>query len=469
MKWLTNIRMQKFEALLKQYGTMMNRYDTWRAAANFSQEFGCKRFVETGCYRGTESDGCSTVLLAALAKAMGGKLDSYELNPNNIRVAKQALARRGLERVVTFHVGDSVTNLASRTDPIDFAYLDSYDCGLGPDYSECQNHQLAECEAVLPILSKKAVILLDDLLDGGKGKPVLAMKRLALRGFKEVARGYQVLFASDDTTALPRTNFAVLCGHLKSFVPLAISTIYQNKAQYALQHGYDLRILRSLGQYTDPKSHADGFSWARLEEMWRLVNSGNYGWVWCVGGDTLVTNFRVTLESIVALAETPQAETMPLPACPPFPNSPAPKGVVVWKKPSGHRDYGRKHLIICGERVVPMQADSFLVRGSPEGAAYLRDILDHYPQYKHHTWVENQTMIDLRDKHAAITFMCPQHLLNSVDYSRWYKNHPAYRDGTDCFGNRGQWKPGDFLIHWPASGMADRLKWLEQYRPQIVY
>lgn len=446
---------------------MMERTSTWKPASVKAQEFGCKRFIETGCYRGTHSDGCSTILLAALARALGGKLDSYELDPNNINIARNALAAQGLHKFVTFHAGDSVANLAKRTEPIDFAYLDSYDCGPGPDYSACQNHQLAECEAILPILGGKALVLLDDLLNGGGGKPALTMKRLTARGFTEVSRGYQVLFSSQNTAALPKAKFAVLCGHLESFVPVATETIYHNKAQYCLRHGYDLRVVRSCGKYSDNRSHANGFSWARLEEMLRLVESGKYEWVWCVGADTLITNFGIKLESIVAAAETEEAELMPLRECPPFPINIAPAAVTKWTQ-NGHPRHGRKHLIICGERVTPVQADSFLVRGSKEGADYLKDILGNYKHYRHHPWVENQAMIDLRDKHAAITFNPPAHVMNSVDMSRFYHLHPAYRDNTDCFGNRMHWMRGDFLIHWPAATTAERLNWLKIYKEKII-
>lgn len=461
------VKVKTFDELLAKYGASMNRSATWKAAAQQAKNFSCKRFIETGCFRGTASDGYSTILLASLAKSLGGKLDSYELEQNNIQTAKSALIGYGLDRFVTFHCGDSVANLAKRVEPVDFAYLDSYDCGPGPDYLACQNHQLAECEAIFPILDKKAVILLDDLLDGGGGKPVLAMKRLKSRGFAEIAKGYQVLFSSSDTFAIPKTNFAVLCGHLESFVPLAVETVYHDKSQYALRHGYDLRVIRSLGKYADNKSHASGFSWARLDQMLRLVESGKYEWVWCVGADTLITNQAFKLEEIVAMAQTKEAESMPLPRCPVFPINIAPPQVIKWSK-NGKDEFGRKHLIICGERVTPMQADSFLVRGSKEGADYLKDILSHYKSYRYHPWVENQTMIDLREKHAAITFNAPAHVMNSVDMSRFYHLHPAYRDNTDCFGNRMNWTKGDFLIHWPASSLQQRLEWLKIYKEKVI-
>lgn len=265
-------------------------------------------------------------------------------------------------------------------------------------------------------------------------------------------------------------RIAVLNGFLKEYADLALYTIKINKAQYCKRHGYHLETITSVRKhFQDPQSHARGFSWSRLEHMADMVESGDWDWVWCVGADTLVTNFTIKLEEIIALAMTPQAEKIRLPKCPDYPNSPAPGKVIDWKAPKNHVWHGKKHLLICGEHVTPMQADSFLVRGSQEGSAYLRDILAHYEHYKHHVWVENQAMIDLRDKHAAITYMVPQWRMNSVDYRRWTWLRPTYKYGTDCFGNRGQWKEGDFLIHWPAASMEERMYWLNEYSQKIVY
>lgn len=428
--------MKLFETLLDKHGRILNRYGTWQAAAKAVIDLGCKRFVETGCYRGVEADGFSTLLLASLASVVNGRLDSYELNPQHISAAKQALDKHGLRRYVTFHEGDSVTSLALRKDPIDFAYLDSCDCGPGPDYSVPQQHQLAECEAVLPLLSKWAVVMLDDNVDGG-GKTALTMKRLEMRGFKNLATDYQVLYSTDNGgLRAKRLGFAVLTGHQEAYAPLAVQTIYRNKAQYCLRHGYDLRVLRSTRpEFKDDKAHAGGFSWSRLAEMLDLVESGLYEWVWCVGADTLVTNFTMNLEDVVA----------------------------------GFWATGKiKHLLICGERVAPIQADSFLVRGSNEGADYLRDILSSRNIYARHPWVENQAMIDRREQHADVTGIVPQWRLNSYDYSQFYHVGDQYRSGLDCYGNRGQWIKGDFLIHWAGIPMAARLDLASRYEGLVV-
>ncbi len=263
-------------------------------------------------------------------------------------------------------------------------------------------------------------------------------------------------------------KIGVICGHLESLLPLARYTVHINKADYCNRHGYSLMVPTTiLAQHQDPKSHAGGFTWSRLDFLLRTIESGKYDWVWTVGADTLITNFTIAMEDIIATAMTQEAERTPLPVCHDFPGSHAPKKVVHLVMPPGHVMTGKKHLLICGERVASVQADSFIMRSSLESADYLRDILSQYQLYKHHPWAENQTLIDMRDKHAAMTCIIPQWKMNSYDYSRWYGLDDRYRDGIDCYGNRGQWQPGDFLIHWPAATLEERLKFLEHYKPLI--
>lgn len=266
-----------------------------------------------------------------------------------------------------------------------------------------------------------------------------------------------------------RPKIAVLTGHLPNYAELAKHTIYSNKQEYCDRHGYPLILHKEVRKkFQDPASHASGFSWSRLEHMKELVDSREWEWVWVVGCDTLITNHTIPLESLTDWAESPESERMPFPRCPKFRKTTAPNPVISWKPPVGHRTTGKKHFIACGERVTPVQADSFLVRGTKEGSDYLGDILGHYDQYRHHPWVENQAMIDLVEKHAAITMLVPQHLLNAYDYSCFYHISPMYKDGIDCYGNRGQWMPGDFIIHWPGVSLARRMELLSKYLPQVI-
>lgn len=421
------------ERIIREFtSTAPPRIDTFMLAAKTITDIGATNLVETGCFRGSQVDGCSTMVLAAIAREVGGHLDSYELQPQNIKVCGQLLKRHGLDRYVTFHQGDSVANLAKREQKIGFAYLDSFDCGL-LNQRPSQEHQLAELEAVLLLLEKQAAILLDDYLEVRGGKPKLSMRRLYARGFKCLKQDYQLLFVNHDTTAIQPAKFAVICCHDEKFVPLAVRTIYKNKAIYCIEHDYDLRIERWVRpHYIDPQSHAKGFSWSRMEAMLDLVQSGKFEWVWCVGTDTMITNMQVSLESIVA--EIP----------------------------------ADKHVAICGERVAPLQADSFLVRCSPEGIGWLKDILGQYETYKHHVWVENQTMIDCREKHVAITHILPQHKFNAYQYDLYYQYGEKYRDHIDCYGHRGNWQAGDFIVHWPATTLEKRLQLIPKYEPQII-
>lgn len=453
--------MLTFESAIALYGQW--RTEGWKCAGKIAREHGSKWFIETGCYRGTVGNGVSTVILAALAAEMGGCLDSYELDGNNIDIAKAELDRHGLLNSVRFHIGDSVLNLAGRTEEIHFAYLDSMDCENAPG---SQEHQLAELEAILPILSQKAIVLLDDHLEKDGGKTKLTVPRLQRLGFRNSLLSFQALFSTEDSSLRPRFNIGVLTGHLPNYSALASRTIYRNKGLYCSRHGYDMIVVRSiLPQYANPASHAFGFSWSRLATMLSLVTSGRYEWIWCVGCDTLITNFNAALELIISGSDEP---VKPLPKLKGNLPAAAPRRTMRRLPLRTYRPDGRTHLIICSDRGSMVQADSFLVRCSDIGAAYLQDVLNHYEPYKTHPWVEQQAMIDLRDKHAPITTILPQHCMNSFDYGIFAHLGAIYHGGKDCYGFRGQWQPGDFLIHWPATSLEKRLELSAQYEERIV-
>ncbi len=261
-------------------------------------------------------------------------------------------------------------------------------------------------------------------------------------------------------------KIAVLTGCLPNYNELAKTTVFLNKGGYCRRHDYTLELCEDIVPgYRNGASHAQGYSWSRLSMMMRLVESRAFDWVYCVGCDTMITNQMVPLEMLIAYAGRPKKSlpsiTAPLPPGVPLPI--APKPVQAQYKPDGGA-----HVIFACDRASVVQADSFFVRGTPLGAAYLRDILDQYPTYKTENWVEQQAMADLRHRHAAITCIVPQWVMNSYDYGLYAHIGPYYDEGLDCYGHRGQWMPGDFLIHWPATSLEMRLRLAKKYDSEVI-
>jgi predicted O-methyltransferase YrrM len=79
---------------------------------------GAKQLVEIG-----GSSGISTIALAAAARATGGRLISFEIEPARQREAQETIARLGLSQNVQFHLQDAAAALSS-LNPLDFALID---------------------------------------------------------------------------------------------------------------------------------------------------------------------------------------------------------------------------------------------------------------------------------------------------------------------------------------------------------
>jgi hypothetical protein len=43
-----------------------------------------------------------------------------------------------------------------------------------------------------------------------------------------------------------------------------------------------------------------------------------------------------------------------------------------------------------------------------------------------------------------------------------------YQQGQDFYGNRGQWQSGDFMIHWPAKTLSERIHLASEYNQYII-
>lgn len=170
------------------------RDKSFPVAAQYAIDHGFRHFIETGCYRGIDGDGQSTVILGMLAKHSKGLLHSYELNPDCIKRA-EAKACEYLENI-QFICGDSVESLSRRIMDIQFAYLDSYDFSA-ENPMPSQRHQIAEVGAILGKMTRPGLILLDDcdLPHGGKGG--LCVPFLEERGWKLIHKDYQRIYVRE--------------------------------------------------------------------------------------------------------------------------------------------------------------------------------------------------------------------------------------------------------------------------------
>lgn len=225
-------------------------------------------------------------------------------------------------------------------------------------------------------------------------------------------------------------NFCVLSCHSPEYKCLADITLYGVLAEYCKRWGYDLIIRTECDpQFAVPGSHAGGRTWDRLNHLLRMMTDpkDTHDWFYVVGADALVMNFNVPLTTFV--------------------------------DPAFH------FIIACD--VHDYNADSFLMKKSPESIAYLQDIMALWPNFKTDGWVEQRAMTDpaVKAKWSHIIKILPQRVLNAYDYTIY--PYPTHKAAKDCNGNDGQWHPGDFLIHWPGCDLSKRMQLLHKYLPLI--
>lgn len=170
------------------------RYDTFLKTMQILEKRGAKVLVETGTSRGGFNsfggDGGSTILFSHWASLHGAQFYSVDICPKNIFASAQAT--KAYANHVTYICADSVEFLTHFSQKIDFLYLDSYDFDAN-NPAPSQQHHLKEIQAAYPLLHAESVVLIDDcrLPHGGKGKLVIAY--LMEKGWKIVAKDYQVL------------------------------------------------------------------------------------------------------------------------------------------------------------------------------------------------------------------------------------------------------------------------------------
>ena len=219
------------------------------------------------------------------------------------------------------------------------------------------------------------------------------------------------------------SQYAIVSLHTSNYQVLANITWDKNKQEYANQHGY--RTILKLDGFKG--NMTIGYEKILfLQDCMRRYPE--IEWFWWLGTDTMITNFNTRIEDTV----------------------------------------DEKYHFIIGTDGNGMNADSFFVRNSEQGRAYIDWIAANQPHYDQHYFREQQAMIesyDLADWHDIIKIE-PQHKFNAHDCwpNGWL---PGF--GYDKLGGRAWWEPGDFVVHWPGSSMTTRLqRMVPHYMPKIV-
>lgn len=211
-------------------------------------------------------------------------------------------------------------------------------------------------------------------------------------------------------------NYALVSLNDDAYQPLAKFT-WTNKIEYAERHNYSYAC-----KNYDFYGVGIGF-----EKIWfirdMMQTYSDIDWFWWTGCDTLVTNMTTGLDTIAD------------------PNY---------------------HFIIATD-CNGINADSFLVRNSPQGQEYIEMIINNHSKYVNHSWAEQQCIIDSQQQYKEWIKIVPQRTFNSYDYSLYPECTPI-----DQYGNNGQWQPGDLLIHWPGTSLPHRIQLAQHYLTQVV-
>jgi hypothetical protein len=202
-------------------------------------------------------------------------------------------------------------------------------------------------------------------------------------------------------------RICILTGHSDAQLPLALKTVYSVLCNYAIEWGNDLFILRG-----DMEGY---FPIYRLQEAIKILNQNKYDWIFVVGADVLITNFKTSLASLTD---------------------------------------DEAHLVISTDSN-GLNADSFLLRNTTKGIGFAQNIIDRFDEFKNSTFKEQDGITKIAMELPGVVKVLPQRAMNSYNYDLYVAR--AGRNGVDILGNSGQWQPGDFLIHWAGLPLEVRI------------
>lgn len=241
-------------------------------------------------------------------------------------------------------------------------------------------------------------------------------------------------------------KYAIITHHDHNYQKLANYTWENNKVLYAKKHGYAYHAKTENWVSKAPNGGPSGFEKTYfIKEL--FSEHPEYEWLWWTGTDTLITNFAIKMED---------------------------------------RIDDRYHLILSAD-ILGINNDSMLIRNSPEMINFLDKIIDMEEEYLKKYWdVEQRAIANLlgfpgtgepgwpqgkdltvKNEYKSFAKIMPQRFMNSFNYYIYphYNNVPHF----DKLKTDGNWRFGDWLIHWPATSLEYRIELAEFYNNEIVY
>ena len=248
----------------------------------------------------------------------------------------------------------------------------------------------------------------------------------------------------------------VVSAHDEKYEPLAEWTLYKNKLDYCLKHGYKLHYAKDGGEKAGgmpvmaklppiPDTYAP-MGWGKIFVMKEAMEKyPDAEWIFNTDCDVMITNMKTKVEDIV-------------------------------------RDHASDNIhILIPADCNGINCGNMIIRNSPIGKAFLDTIIAGMPLYRHWYMFENQLIQDLFvGTHleetgvmpggtfwARVGKVVPQRVFNSYDYTKLprLKDRKEY---NDILGTDGQWQEGDFLIQWPSTDLEYRIKAAKEMSPKVI-
>lgn len=218
-------------------------------------------------------------------------------------------------------------------------------------------------------------------------------------------------------------NIALCTIHNEAYKDLSDITFLRNKIPYCDKNKYDL-IFR------DKNFEISNLGFEKINLVNQTLNSNKYEYVMWLGCDALITNFSIKIEDRIS------------------------------------KNFD---LTISSDSNWQINSDSFIIKNSDRSKDFLNSILNSYSEYINNPFYEQASMIDFinSDRFKNFCSIIPQRMINSYNYFL-YGHIPKMHSKKDFYGNDGDWRPGDFILHWPGVTMENRLIMANNLINQVI-